>query len=237
MPNAISFDFWNTLYADGAEDQRRSIRKEYFQEIINNYGDYGPADVEHAFKAGSELFLTNWINHSKTPTTSKRIDYMARSIGIRLKEEDIQKASEFFGLMIFEIQPREIPFVKELIPKLSNKYPLGIISDTGFISGKYIRDFLQSKNLLDYFSSLIFSDEQKHSKPHPSVFLKTCENLGSTPKDLIHIGDLERTDVAGAVDLGCISVKFTGVQHDQPQKSRAQYIILDYQQLSEIVKW
>jgi HAD superfamily hydrolase (TIGR01549 family) len=235
MLEALSFDFWNTLYADGAEDQRRNLRKEYFAALINLYGNFGPADIEQAFTAGSNLFLENWIHHYRTPTAAERLRFMAQSLGISLKESHVQEATDYFGQMIFEIQPREIEHVKELLPQLAKKYPLGIISDTGYITGEYIRKFLNKENLLKHFSSLVFSDENEHSKPHESVFQKTAEKLGVETKKLMHIGDLERTDVAGAENSGCISVKFTGVHNDTSQNGRAQFVISSYRELPDII--
>ena len=229
MPRAISFDFWNTLYADGEEFKRRILRKEYFASIIRSYREIEPQKIEQAFEAGSKFFLDNWINHSTTPTAAARIRFMAEYLSVRLSEDQVHAAVEFFGQMIFEVPPQEIDFVKEMIPELSERYPLGIISDTGYISGKYIRKFLSQENLLKYFSSFIFSDENKYSKPHISVFNKTAKNLGISTQDLIHVGDLERTDVAGAINAGCTSIKFTGANHDIVEGGRAHYIVAKYE--------
>ena len=117
MPRAISFDFWNTLYADGEEFKRRILRKEYFASIISSYREIEPQEVEQAFEAGSKLFLDNWINHSTTPTAADRIRFMAEYLSVRLSENQVHDAVEFFGQMVFEVSPQEIDFVKEMIPR------------------------------------------------------------------------------------------------------------------------
>jgi HAD superfamily hydrolase (TIGR01549 family) len=203
--------------------------------LIRRYKDINLNEIDRAFSAGSKLFLDNWINYSRTPTSTERIRFMADYLDVRLSEEHIYEALSFFGQMIFEIPPQEIDFVKEMIPQVSKKYPLGIISDTGYISGYYIRNFLEKENLIKYFSSFIFSDENIYSKPHQSVFNKTAMNLGIPIQDLMHIGDLERTDITGAIDAGCIAVKFIGANHDIVEKSRAHYIISDYHDFLELI--
>ena len=181
------------------------------------------------------FFLDNLINNYNTPTASERTRFMAKYLSVELSEDHVRDAVEFFGQMIFEVQPQEIDFVKEMIPTLSARYPLGIISDTGYISGKYIRKFLGQENLLKYFSSFIFSDENKYSKPHISVFNKTAKKLGISTQDLIHVGDLERTDVAGAINAGCTSIKFTGANHDIVDDGRAPYIVAKYEDFLKIL--
>ena len=108
---------------------------------------------------------------------------------------------------------------------ISKRYPLGIISDTGYISGKFIRKFLDKEGLLHYFKSLIFSDEQTYCKPHPSVFELTSNKLQVDPAMMIHIGDLEKTDIIGAKKSGWTSIKFIGASSDSVSGSKADYTI------------
>jgi putative hydrolase of the HAD superfamily len=149
-----------------------------------------------------------------------------------MREEHVEQTAGYFCSLIFSVPPAEIPGLKGLIPELARKYPLGLISDTGYITGNYIRQFLQNENLLLYFSSFMFSDEQAYSKPHRSVFEQTARNLNISLERLIHIGDLERTDVAGARQAGCYCIKYTGA-HKSPARdeTRAHFSIDNYQEL------
>ncbi len=235
MPKAISFDFWNTLYADGAENERKVRRKKYFARLIEKHREFQPVEIDRAFDAGSELFLSQWINKFRTPPADERIGYMAEQLDVRLTTAEINAAVDYFGKMIFEIPPQNIEHLKELVIRLAANYPLGIISDTGFISGRYIRDFLESEMILSCFSSFVFSDENKHSKPHVSVFEKTAGTLKVSLSELMHIGDLERTDIAGAINAGCVSVKYTGVNQDSAPQSGAHHVIKDYRELFDII--
>ncbi len=151
---------------------------------------------------------------------------------MEITAEHVNEIADYFCSLIFSVPPAEIPEIKELLPGLAQKFPVGLISDTGYITGKYIRQFLQQENLLQYFSSFMFSDEQQNSKPHRSVFAQTAKNLNISLNRLIHIGDLERTDIAGARQAGCYSIKYNGTnKSDNQDKSQAQFVISNYNEL------
>jgi putative hydrolase of the HAD superfamily len=161
---------------------------------------------------------------------------MADQLNIRFSEEQISDIIDYFGNLIFEISPENIPHVKSLINHLSRTYPLAIISDTGYISGKYIRAFLKKEELLSCFQSTVFSDEEENSKPHASLFHKTAKNLGISVNRMVHTGDLELTDVRGAKSAGCKSIKFIGVNASDGETSAADRIIDSYDQFNHILK-
>ena len=51
-------------------------------------------------------------------------------------------------------------------------------------------------------------------KPHAPMFVAALEATGARPGDAVHIGDLRRTDVAGARAAGMAAVRFAGVHDD-----------------------
>ena len=83
---------------------------------------------------------------------------------------------------------------------------MGIISDTGVTPGSIIRDHLEDQALLHYFTSTVFSDEVGYCKPDPKVFEKALNELEASPEEAAHVGDLLRTDVAGAKAIGMNAV-------------------------------
>jgi len=235
-PFGISFDFWNTLFGNGDEPKRRNLRIEYFYKTISNYIRIDRGAIEKVFRASTKFFLYEWQNNFRTPTTSERIQFMSKLLSVKLKKDDIENTSKYFGKLIFSIPPLNSPSNINIVRQLAETYSLGIISDTGYISGKYIKRFLKNEGLVSCFKSLIFSDEQEYSKPHPSVFLKTCEKLNIPFSRLIHIGDLENTDIRGAKDSGCIGIRYTGWNNDPPDNSQADQIISNYKDLLQIIR-
>jgi FMN phosphatase YigB (HAD superfamily) len=92
---------------------------------------------------------------------------------------------------------------------------IGIVCDVGFSGGETLRGLLARKRLLGYFSGWAFSDEVGHYKPSPQMFEAALEAMGAQPEEAMHIGDLRRTDIAGAAALGMRTARYKGLHDDQ----------------------
>jgi putative hydrolase of the HAD superfamily len=93
---------------------------------------------------------------------------------------------------------------------------LGIVCDVGFSGGAVLRELLDREGLLAYFSGWAFSDEVGHYKPAPQIFEAALASLDAEPATSMHVGDLRRTDIAGAAALGMRTVRYRAL-HDDPQ--------------------
>ena len=90
--------------------------------------------------------------------------------------------------------------------------PTALICDTGFTPSRVVREALRMHSLhLDHY---FFSDEVGIPKPHAPMFLAALEATGAKPAEAVHIGDLRRTDVAGARAAGMAAIRFAGVHDD-----------------------
>ncbi|MDQ3877609.1 MAG: HAD hydrolase-like protein, partial [Actinomycetota bacterium] len=77
-----------------------------------------------------------------------------------------------------------------------------LVCDTGFTPGRVVRNLLEDAGLLEHLETLCFSDEVGVPKPGNEIFAKALAGLGVRPPEAIHVGDLKRTDIAGAHDIG-----------------------------------
>jgi putative hydrolase of the HAD superfamily len=93
---------------------------------------------------------------------------------------------------------------------------LGIVCDAGFSGGEVLRELLDREGLLACFSGWAFSDEVGHCKPAPQIFEAALAALDAKPAAAMHVGDLRRTDIAGAAALGMRTVRYRAL-HDDPQ--------------------
>ena len=111
-----------------------------------------------------------------------------------------------FGDIILDETPPLTNGAAETVARLSTHFKLGIISDTGVTSGEKIKKLLDKDGILRYFTTTIFSDETGICKPRREAFDSALKGLGVNAGEAMHVGDLLRTDIAGAKAAGMKSV-------------------------------
>ncbi|MGH2786689.1 MAG: HAD family hydrolase [Actinomycetota bacterium] len=110
-----------------------------------------------------------------------------------------------------------------------------LICDTGFTPGRVVRTLLTDAGLIEYLEVLCFSDEVGVPKPGHDIFAKALAELGVRPPEAVHVGDLRRTDIAGAHDIGMRSARFRGVHDDRSDFTEADLVIDRHEQLLEAI--
>src|SRR6185369_4182662 len=95
-----------------------------------------------------------------------------------------------------------------------------LVCDTGCTSGRIVRTILDRAGLLGWFEVTVFSDEIGVPKPHPLAFRTALERLGVSAEGAVHVGDVRRSDIAGARGCGMGSIRLT-VFHDDGDRSAA----------------
>jgi putative hydrolase of the HAD superfamily len=112
----------------------------------------------------------------------------------------------------------------------------GLVCDTGFTPGRVVRSILEEKGLLQHLEVLCFSDEVGVPKPGNEIFAKALAELGvARPPEAVHVGDLRRTDIAGARDIGMHGVRYRGVHDDRTDALDAECVIDDHRKLLEFI--
>ena len=59
--------------------------------------------------------------------------------------------------------------------------------------------------------------------------------LGAEPADAVHIGDLRRTDIAGARAFGMGSVRYRGLADDPEPGPEADFVIDYHRELPDLI--
>jgi FMN phosphatase YigB (HAD superfamily) len=100
-----------------------------------------------------------------------------------------------------------------------------------------LREHLIRYGLLPLFDHWSFSDEVGAYKPSKVIFEHALEGLGNpAPERVAHVGDIRRTDVAGAQAMGMIAVRYTGVSDDQSQpEPEADFVIASHAELLDVL--
>jgi FMN phosphatase YigB (HAD superfamily) len=96
---------------------------------------------------------------------------------------------------------------------------------------------LERHGVLKYFDHWSFSDKVGAYKPSRIIFEHALDGLGNIdPARAAHVGDLRRTDVAGAIGMGMTAVRYTGIFDDSSQpEPEAHHIVGDHRRLPEVL--
>jgi putative hydrolase of the HAD superfamily len=125
---------------------------------------------------------------------------MLNFLNANLPPESFQRVQRFFEEAIQNPPPMDSAI--EAVQLLAQKYPLALISDTAWTPGRVLRQIFANYKILECFRILIFSGEVGITKPHPQMFHFALTGLGVQAHECLHVGDLQRTDVAGAKAVG-----------------------------------
>jgi putative hydrolase of the HAD superfamily len=101
-----------------------------------------------------------------------------------------------------------------------------------------LRGHLARNDVLDCFDHTSFSDEVGWYKPAPAIFEHALEGLGvAEPSRAVHVGDLRRTDVAGAQAIGMTAVRYRGSNDDagEPGDPEGDHVIDDHAELLSVL--
>lgn len=211
---AISFDFWNTLFAEvpGGFQLYKERRRQTLKAALNaEGGDFTDAEIEQAAHLEAESHHLIWTREYRTLTASQRLARILHHLNASLPEAVMAEIVRAYEEGITERPPVLVDGAREVIADLAKRYRLGIISDIGFSPGRVLRQLMREAGILAAFDSLVFSDEAGCAKPHARVFAETARALGARPAEIVHVGDLEHTDIVGAKRADFFAIRFVGV--------------------------
>lgn len=215
MPvKAITFDFWSTLYRSATVDFTKRLL-----ELKRNVEQRSGAEFDQdrftdAVKLARQTWTQTWVNEYRTIPAGEWLGVVLAELGVSLDSEHMRQLKLRLEESVYQDLPTLVPEARGVLADLATTHRLAVISDTGITPGRVLRRLLEQDEVIDYFSQLTFSDEVGYSKPHPQAFLTTLKQLGTQPNEAVHVGDLLRTDIAGAQGVGMRAVQYTGVNQD-----------------------
>jgi len=235
---AVTFDFWNTLMYE-PDGHLRGRRQDAWMGILEEAGFACEREqLDMVFAAGWERFTESW-KANKQLLAVEAAEAIIDDLGFDLPSDTrtalIAAVTEAGNEA--EIVPTE--GIKECLTELrSAGVRIGIICDVGMTRSTVLRGHLDKHGLLDLFDHWSFSDEVGVYKPDPVIFRHALAGLGGVaPQHAVHVGDLKRTDVAGALGMGMTAVRYTGIFDDDTQpEPEAHHVIDDHRQLATVLR-
>lgn len=233
--DAITFDFLNTI-ARAPSGLMSEARRRAIVEACAGCGVELEAELlAESLAKVARSYESSWsVGEHFHPREGAEM--LVRSLG--LEEVAAERAAEAF-LGVARNAPVEL--AADIRPGLEalreRGIRLGIVCDVGFSGGEVLRELLDREGLLTYFSGWAFSDEVGRYKPAPQIFEAALEMLEAAPATSMHIGDLRRTDIAGAAALGMRTVRYRAL-HDDPQIDgavEADFVLDSHRELPALV--
>jgi putative hydrolase of the HAD superfamily len=227
---AVTYDCWGTLLKDRDWQGAHALRSSALRRFL----DLEEADAE-------ALLNEAWTKHDEawkqieTFGPGRMAAYCLEARGVDDDESIKQLTKEFEeASMVGGVEAVE--GAAEVMATLRGKgIRIGLVCDTGFSSGRVVRRFLENTGLAQHIEVFCFSDEVGVPKPGNEIFAKALAGLGVRPPEAVHVGDLKRTDIAGAHDIGMHAARFKGVHDDLSDATEAECVITRHEQLLECI--
>ncbi|MEX2586526.1 MAG: HAD family hydrolase [Actinomycetota bacterium] len=228
-PRAVTFDCWSTLISDSNWEQTMRRRQEALVSIAGKGGiELTPESAQVLIDAAWQQHVASWRNGGVFGARGAADWIWAQPEMALADDPDHALRDELADRLALAIEDATtgegtyvLPGAAEAIEAIKRAgVATALVCDIGFTPARFVRKFLPNHNIeLDHY---FFSDEVGAPKPLPAIFEAALAATGAQPDQAVHIGDLRRTDIAGARNAGMASLRYTGIHDDQwhPEEAR-----------------
>jgi HAD superfamily hydrolase (TIGR01549 family) len=249
MIGAVTFDFWDTLYDGGNLPERLALRQRAIAALLAEYGvTLCDEEVTRLYIESARVADRWWRDEHRGYTTTDRLHWMIERVGAtpRPNCNHVAAACDAVDEALLRYPPPLLPGAADAVRALAERIPLAIVSDTGFASGRAQDALLHQDGFLHCFRATIYSMDIGHAKPRPEPFRAAVAALGvSSPSQVVHVGDNERTDVQGALAAGLRAIRLDVARRGgwaasldaapAPHQSAAELVAYSFDELVEYV--
>ena len=235
--DAVTFDYWNTL----AYEERGHLRGIRIGAWIGLLEDAGfaaeRADLEVVYDKAWDRFQAAWKANEQF-RAAQAAEAIIEDLGFDVPGQLRVDLVESFTGAGEQATLHLTDGIEACLRTLRDAgIKLGIVCDVGFTPSNLLRHFLEGAGVLELFDHWSFSDEVGAYKPSPVIFEHALAGLGAiAPDRAAHVGDIRRTDVAGALGMGMVAVRYTGVSDDETEDHpEAHHVIARHQELPEVL--
>jgi FMN phosphatase YigB (HAD superfamily) len=214
---AVTFDFWNTLcQADVAATAQR--RRDAWVAMLSTRAlPVDPSVVHSVLDYVTEKHHAGWSSNTQYTAehaVEEAVALLGEVVGADARDELWEAWLGASRRADIELTPN-LPEVLAALDAAGTR--IGIVCDVGLTPSLVLLEFLERHGVLRHFDHWSFSDEVGVYKPEAAIFRHALDGLGvDDPARALHIGDLRRTDIAGAHAMGMTAVRYFGVFDDPP---------------------
>lgn len=225
---AVTYDCWGTLLKDRDHLGAHEIRSSALRRFLDINEDEANALLDEAWSRHDEAW-----KQIESFGAGRMAAYCLEARGIS-DDESIRELTKDFEESSLQGGVEAVEGARETLETLRSRgLRIGLISDTGFTSGHIVQKLLEEEGLAASIEVFCFSDQVGVPKPGAEIFAKALAGLGARPPEACHVGDLKRTDIAGAHHVGMHAVRFRGVHDDLSDTVEAGCVIDRHEQILE----
>lgn len=235
MLRAVTLDFWDTLYTSAVLPERVTLRQTALRRLLDAVGASATdEELRAVYRASGAEADRWWREEQRGYTSSERIRWMLERLNVDRPEdcEHVARACDAVDQALIDHPAPLLPGASDALAALASRFPLAIISDTGFASGTAQDRLLERDGIRSLFAATVYSVDIGYAKPRLEPFRAALDALRiDRPDEVLHVGDIERTDVRGALDAGMRAVRLDVVRSSGP--SEAEYVATSFPELVE----
>jgi putative hydrolase of the HAD superfamily len=232
LPPAVTFDCWNTLLR---ERDWREAHKRRVDGLLHAARDGG---VRSSRKQAEEAFDRAWQRHMDlweqgVASGAREVAGWAMGgLGAPTRGPALERLVAVFEYASHSWFVLPVDGAVVTVERLARAgVPCALFCDTGLTRGRVVRQHLARLGLLAGLRAQLFSDEVGVPKPSPRIFQAALEALGVRAAGAFHVGDLRRTDVAGAREVGMGSIRLRAVFDDPADLPEADRVVSSHAEL------
>lgn len=217
MLEAVTFDFWNTLFREPAGNPANKLRVDRLTEIIRRHGhQIESLTVVAELRLVWEYAMGLQRKQGLEFPPEDHVRKLVSDLNIAASPELVGELYRAYTEVLLDVPPILNEGATEVLSRLADKYRLGLICNTGATPGSVLVQIMERAGIRPYFQTLTFSNELLLAKPNPAIFAHTLQNLAVEPANSVHIGDDAITDIGGALGAGMQAIWLKKSRPDGP---------------------
>ena len=233
---AVTFDCWGTLIYEPAREAGELARRRIFRRALAKNG------VEVTDEAARDALREVWKRHWQqwqagvSTDATDMASWGLEACGIR-DPAAVEQLGRELAEASLEQEVLALDGARDTLEQLAqHNIRRALICDTGYSPGRVVRQLLEREGLLEFLEVLIFSNEAGVPKPSPLVFQAALDPLEVEPAYALHVGDLRRSDIAGARGMGMRSVRIRWQNDDASDLPDADAVVDSHAHLRELLQ-
>ena len=196
----VCFDVWNTILQSNPDfkKQRIQIIAEAFSSepsIIAKIANEIDIEFDKITDLTGRDF--NCADRLKLIASKLKKDSYCNGEFLKQLEDNIDQA---FLRFLPSLKSDDVIIVLEQLKQ--KNVTICLLSNTGFISGVYMRKALDLHGVMKFVDHSFFSDEIKVAKPNLEIFAVVTRTVDCMPNNVLHVGDNVLADYEGAIKFG-----------------------------------